>query len=196
MVRFTTSSVMVTVALCGSVATRGTAFIVPPATSCFGQRISCTMEVVVGGGGATELDSKSWRSNRIQQRLQMQMSAANKDESSGASSSSASSSASAAAAADEEEGEKEEEFHPSNPARTTTQFLSGLWQLIAQGNNLVRGVSVKEKRSWMLLFDTRLTFSLCFQIDMLGIAYRTLSQYGTGIYSSLFEFGHGPFGFL
>ena len=32
----------------------------------------------------------------------------------------------------------DEEFHPSDPARTTPQFLSGLWQLIARGNNLVR----------------------------------------------------------
>lgn len=35
----------------------------------------------------------------------------------------------------------EEEFHPTDPAETTTQFLSGLWSLIAQGNTLVRGVS-------------------------------------------------------
>lgn len=45
--------------------------------------------------------------------------------------------AAAAAAADDDD----EEFHPSDPARTTTQFLSGLWQLIARGNNLVRGES-------------------------------------------------------
>lgn len=44
--------------------------------------------------------------------------------------------AASAAAADDDE-----EFHPSDPARTTTQFLSGLWQLIARGNNLVRGES-------------------------------------------------------
>jgi hypothetical protein len=33
------------------------------------------------------------------------------------------------------------EFHPSDPARTTPQFLTGLWQLIARGNTMVRGVS-------------------------------------------------------
>jgi predicted Zn-dependent protease len=30
---------------------------------------------------------------------------------------------------------------PSSSATTTTQFLRDLWQLIAQGNSLVRGVS-------------------------------------------------------
>lgn len=30
---------------------------------------------------------------------------------------------------------------PSDPASNTTEFLTGLWQLIAQGNSMVRGVS-------------------------------------------------------
>jgi len=34
--------------------------------------------------------------------------------------------------------ENEEELIPSDPAKTTTQFLAGLWKLIAQGNDLVR----------------------------------------------------------
>lgn len=39
------------------------------------------------------------------------------------------------------DNETEEEFHPIDPARTTTEFLAGLWQLIAKGNTMVRGVS-------------------------------------------------------
>jgi len=37
--------------------------------------------------------------------------------------------------------EDDHEFHRVDPAQTTTQFLSGLWQLIAQGNQMTRGVS-------------------------------------------------------
>lgn len=33
------------------------------------------------------------------------------------------------------------DLFPSDPASTTPQFLSGLWQLIAKGNSMVRGVS-------------------------------------------------------
>jgi hypothetical protein len=35
----------------------------------------------------------------------------------------------------------DEEFHSIDRAQSTTQFLSGLWQLIAQGNQMTRGVS-------------------------------------------------------
>jgi hypothetical protein len=43
---------------------------------------------------------------------------------------------------DPQAGEDDDgEMHPSNPGRTTSQFLSGLWHLIARGNTLVRGVS-------------------------------------------------------
>jgi hypothetical protein len=43
---------------------------------------------------------------------------------------------------DSQAGEDDDgELHPSDPARTTSQFLSGLWHLIARGNNMVRGVS-------------------------------------------------------
>jgi hypothetical protein len=35
----------------------------------------------------------------------------------------------------------DENVLPSDPASTTPEFLAGLWQLIAQGNNMVRGVS-------------------------------------------------------
>lgn len=37
--------------------------------------------------------------------------------------------------------EDDETVLPSDPASTTPEFLAGLWQLIAQGNNMVRGVS-------------------------------------------------------
>jgi hypothetical protein len=37
--------------------------------------------------------------------------------------------------------DEEDELTPSDPAKTTTQFLAGIWQLIAQGNHMVRGVS-------------------------------------------------------
>lgn len=33
------------------------------------------------------------------------------------------------------------DFHPSDSAVTTPEFLAGLWQLIARGNDMVRGVS-------------------------------------------------------
>jgi hypothetical protein len=39
----------------------------------------------------------------------------------------------------------DEEFHKMDPAETTTQFLSGLWQLIAQGNQMTRGVSTSRR---------------------------------------------------
>ena len=45
-----------------------------------------------------------------------------------------------ASSSDETASEDDEEFHPSDQAETTIQFLAGLWQLIAQGNSLVRGV--------------------------------------------------------
>jgi hypothetical protein len=35
----------------------------------------------------------------------------------------------------------DDEMIPSDQATTTTQFLAGLWTLIAQGNNMVKGVS-------------------------------------------------------
>ena len=48
-----------------------------------------------------------------------------------------------AAAGDEgNDTDDEEEFHTVDPAETTIQFLSGLWQLIAQGNQMTRGVSI------------------------------------------------------
>jgi hypothetical protein len=40
-----------------------------------------------------------------------------------------------------EDDDGELELHPSDPAKTTSQFLTGLWHLIARGNNMVRGVS-------------------------------------------------------
>jgi len=44
-------------------------------------------------------------------------------------------------AATTNQDDDEEEFIASDPAETTTQFLSGLWQLIARGNHMVRGES-------------------------------------------------------
>ena len=45
----------------------------------------------------------------------------------------------------EEEGgapsKGDNDLHPSDDASTTPQFLAGLWQLIARGNHMVRGVS-------------------------------------------------------
>lgn len=43
----------------------------------------------------------------------------------------------------DDEFEDDEAILPSDPASTTTEFLAGLWQLIAQGNSLVRGVRVE-----------------------------------------------------
>lgn len=43
---------------------------------------------------------------------------------------------------DTHDTDDEEEFHTVDPAETTIQFLSGLWQLIAQGNQMTRGVSI------------------------------------------------------
>ena len=34
------------------------------------------------------------------------------------------------------------DFHPSDDAKTTPEFLAGLWQLIARGNHMIRGVSL------------------------------------------------------
>ena len=36
----------------------------------------------------------------------------------------------------------EEDWHPEDPARTTPQFLCALWQMIARGSNMVKGVSL------------------------------------------------------
>jgi hypothetical protein len=46
----------------------------------------------------------------------------------------------AAAENKNEEDETETEI-PIDQARTTTEFLAGLWKLIAKGNDMVRGVS-------------------------------------------------------
>jgi hypothetical protein len=35
----------------------------------------------------------------------------------------------------------DDEWHQEDPAQTTPQFLSALWQLIALGNQMVKGVS-------------------------------------------------------
>ena len=40
-----------------------------------------------------------------------------------------------------EKQDDEEPTIPTDPAKTTPQFLAGLWKLIAKGNHLVRGVS-------------------------------------------------------
>jgi hypothetical protein len=45
------------------------------------------------------------------------------------------------AAAAENKNEDDETEIPSDQARTTTEFLAGLWKLIAKGNDMVRGVS-------------------------------------------------------
>ena len=50
----------------------------------------------------------------------------------------------AAPAADAIENKNEDDDEteiPIDQARTTTEFLAGLWKLIAQGNDMVRGVS-------------------------------------------------------
>lgn len=39
------------------------------------------------------------------------------------------------------------DLHPSDDAKTTPEFLAGLWQLIAKGNHMVRGVSINSKGS-------------------------------------------------
>ena len=41
----------------------------------------------------------------------------------------------------------DEDLHPSDAAATTPEFLAALWQLIAKGNHMVRGVSIAGKRS-------------------------------------------------
>ena len=40
-----------------------------------------------------------------------------------------------------EAGSDDGDLHPSDAAVTTPEFLAGLWQLIARGNHMVRGVS-------------------------------------------------------
>jgi hypothetical protein len=40
------------------------------------------------------------------------------------------------------EEETSEDLFPSDPAKTTPEFLAGLWNLIAKGNTMVRGVSI------------------------------------------------------
>jgi hypothetical protein len=40
---------------------------------------------------------------------------------------------------DDDDGD--DDLIPSDPARTTPEFLASLWQLIARGNQMVRGVS-------------------------------------------------------
>mmetsp|Transcript_93128 Transcript_93128/g.189730 ORF Transcript_93128/g.189730 Transcript_93128/m.189730 type:complete len:543 (+) Transcript_93128:142-1770(+) len=48
---------------------------------------------------------------------------------------------SAVKAADKKDDEKKEAEIPTDPAKTTPEFLAGLWRLIAQGNDMVRGES-------------------------------------------------------
>jgi hypothetical protein len=42
---------------------------------------------------------------------------------------------------DDDSDDDDDDLIPSNPARTTSEFLASLWQLIARGNQMVRGVS-------------------------------------------------------
>ncbi len=42
---------------------------------------------------------------------------------------------------DDSHHDDDTEMIPSDPARTTPEFLAALWQLIARGNQMVRGVS-------------------------------------------------------
>jgi hypothetical protein len=143
MVRFT-SLVVLTAAAC-VFATSATAFVLPP--TLFGQR-SHNIDIAES---AAEL-SLQWRPNLLRQQPQTKMSSA-EDESS----------ASASAAA-EEDDDDDGEFHSSDPARTTIQFLSGLWQLIARGNTLVRGVSVTWQKADCFLFLSLSSFSKCYII--------------------------------
>ena len=41
----------------------------------------------------------------------------------------------------------DEEWHQVDSASTTPQFLSGLWQLIARGNSMIKGVSTAVNQS-------------------------------------------------
>lgn len=45
------------------------------------------------------------------------------------------------AVADDSQADNGDDLFPSDPAKTTPQFLSALWHLIAKGNTMVRGVS-------------------------------------------------------
>ena len=42
---------------------------------------------------------------------------------------------------DPQTGHDEDDWHPEDPASTTPQFLGALWQMIARGSNMVKGVS-------------------------------------------------------
>ena len=67
----------------------------------------------------------------------------------------------AAIASGDQNNADSEEFHSSDPARTTAEFLSGLWALIARGNTMVRGVRYRSEgfsRSHEFSFLTALAF--------------------------------------
>ena len=143
------------------------------------------------GSSSIATDSNSqWSATRLLQQSQMKLSSTLGDKTS--------------ASVTEEE---EDEFHQSNPAGTTPQFLSGLWQLIAQGNTLVRGVSsvtdkITERNETILLgsflhpLGDVSTFLLIFPNRHVGIPDSALSKYGSGIYSPLFKFGDRPSGLM
>ena len=57
-----------------------------------------------------------------------------------------------AAAENKNEDDDETEI-PIDQARTTTEFLAGLWKLIAQGNDMVRGVSAYMHMHMTCLID-------------------------------------------
>jgi hypothetical protein len=128
MVRFTALVVLTVAAACvfstSNTRTSATAF-VPPT---FVQRSYRYSGVDIARAASGRFDNRQLP----QTKLKLKSAAKKEDES-----------ASAAAAADE----GDDEFHQSDPAHTTTQFLSGLWHLIAHGNTLVRGVSQSDRQT-------------------------------------------------
>lgn len=55
----------------------------------------------------------------------------------------------------EEEDDDEEEFHSRDPAETTPQLLKGIWEQIAQGGSMVKGVSLclLQKDLWCIILS-------------------------------------------
>jgi hypothetical protein len=66
------------------------------------------------------------------------------------------------------------DFHPSDAAVTTPEFLAGLWQLISRGNNMVRGVSTVVKYKYVFYIDSHIPSFF----HAPGILYGLVSGYG------------------
>lgn len=93
-----------------------------------------------------------------------------------------------------DDGDDDDDMMPSDPATTTTQFLAGLWTLIAQGNSMVRGVSNTPQYSYDLRHHS-CAHSLPFSAT--GIQNSSVSEFGRqAVIATISQFSDGTFGLV